>query len=104
MPTRPSIRRNSALFAAVACLASSRRALAQQIEVDVIDVDQGQSVLVTGPTGKHLLIDAGNPGAGNAIVKPYLQSRGITSLDWTVMTHWHTDHFGGMTEIHNSSF
>lgn len=77
---------------------------AQGLQIHVINVDQGQAVFVLSPTGVRLLIDGGNPGDGNAIVKPYLQSIGVTDLDYTLMSHWHTDHFGGLTEIHNSSW
>lgn len=79
-------------------------AWAQQLEVRVINVDQGLAVFVRSPSGTRLLIDAGNPGDGTAIVRPYLQSIGISGLDYSVMTHWHTDHFGGLTEIHNSAY
>ena len=77
---------------------------AQELEVHVINVDQGLSVYVESPTGKRLLIDGGNPGDGAAIVIPYLQSIGTIGLDYTVMTHWHTDHFGGLTNIHSSGY
>ena len=76
----------------------------QQLEVHVINVDQGLSVFVKSPSGQRLLIDGGNPGDGTAIVRPYLQSIGVTGLDYSVMTHWHTDHFGGLTEVHNSPY
>ncbi len=78
--------------------------LAQQLEVRVINVDQGLAVFVKSPAGTRLLIDGGNPGDGTAIVRPYLQSIGVTGLDYSVMTHWHTDHFGGLTEVHNSVY
>jgi len=72
--------------------------------VHVINVDQGLALYVESPTGKRLLIDGGNPGDGTAIVIPYLQSIGATGLDYSVMTHWHTDHFGGLTNIHASGY
>lgn len=83
---------------------ASAVSFAQQLEVRVINVDQGLSVFVKSPAGTRLLIDGGNPGDGTAIVRPYLQSIGVTGLDYSVMTHWHTDHFGGLTEIHNSAY
>jgi beta-lactamase superfamily II metal-dependent hydrolase len=96
------LRRSALRAAAFALLAAF--AAAQQLEVRVINVDQGLSVFVRSPAGTRLLIDAGNPGDGTGIVRPYLQSIGVTGLDYSVMTHWHTDHFGGLTEIHNSAF
>jgi beta-lactamase superfamily II metal-dependent hydrolase len=95
---------SSALRGALALACCASLAAAQQLEVHVIDVEQGLSVFVKSPTGVRLLIDGGNPGDGNAIVRPYLQSKGVGGLDYSVMTHWHTDHFGGLTDIHNSSF
>ena len=89
-------------FATVCLAAPTLRA--QELEVHVINVDQGLSVYVESPTGKRLLIDGGNPGDGTAIVIPYLQSIGTTGLDYSVMTHWHTDHFGGLTNIHASGY
>jgi len=91
------------LSIATVCLAAPALR-AQELEVHVINVDQGLSVYVESPTGKRLLIDGGNPGDGTAIVIPYLQSIGTTGLDYSVMTHWHTDHFGGLTNIHASGY
>ncbi len=79
-------------------------ALAQNLEVHVVNVDQGLSVFVRSPTGMRVLIDAGNPGDGTLLVKPYLQSIGVTTLDYSYMTHWHTDHFGGLIDLFNSGY
>lgn len=88
----------------IAVLSLASLATAQNLEVHVINVDQGLSVFLKSPGGKRVLIDGGNPGDGTAIVRPYLQGIGVTALDYSVMTHWHTDHFGGLTEVHNSAY
>jgi competence protein ComEC len=84
-----------------------------QLEVTAIDVGQGDSLLVVGPTGRTMLIDAGGPtGAaanaenaadtatafdvGEEVVSPYLWSRQIRRLDVIALTHAHSDHMGGM--------
>ena len=84
--------------------AAAPAAAAQNLEVHVINVDQGLSVFVRSPTGQRVLIDGGNPGDGTALVRPYLQSIGVTGLDYSWMTHWHTDHFGGLTDLFNSGY
>ncbi len=75
-----------------------------KLEVHMIDVDQGLAVLIIGPNGTSMLVDGGNPGQGASIVKPFLQSQGLTTLSYSVATHFHTDHMGGMDEVFNGGF
>ena len=83
-----------------------------KLELTVLDVGQGDSLLVVSPLGKTLLIDGGGafggfPGReehngidpGEEAVSPYLWSRGIQKLDVVALTHAHQDHIGGLTAI-----
>ncbi|MCC6406827.1 MAG: lamin tail domain-containing protein [Planctomycetes bacterium] len=92
------------LSLALALAASATPVVAQQLEIHVINVGQGLSVFVKSPTGTRFLVDGANPGDGNAIVRPYLTSQGVTDLDYSVCTHWHTDHMGGLDEVFNGGF
>lgn len=75
---------------------------AQQLEIHYINVSWGGSVLVKGPNGTTVLLEAGNTGRGTGRVVPYLQSIGImpaNGLDYTFAGHQHCDHIGGLDEV-----
>jgi beta-lactamase superfamily II metal-dependent hydrolase len=66
------------------------------VVVQVLDVGQGDSILVRSPEGKLALIDAGpsRDGALNA-----LRRAGVQRLDLVALSHHHSDHYGGMEEV-----
>jgi beta-lactamase superfamily II metal-dependent hydrolase len=70
--------------------------------ITCIDVGQGDATLVESPSGMTLLFDSGRNGRGTSIVVPYLQSRGIATLDYMVSSHYHDDHIGGSDEVYNA--
>ena len=67
-----------------------------------IDIGQGASTLIVGPTGKTLLVDGGPTGQGTSKVVPLLNTLGISTIDFTVLTHYHIDHDDGLTETINA--
>ena len=79
-------------------------ASAGELSLHFIDVGQASSTLVIGPDGTTVLIDGGGSGEGNTDVVPYLISLGLTGLDYSIMSHWHTDHYGGLDEVFNAGF
>ncbi|HZW83268.1 MAG TPA: DNA internalization-related competence protein ComEC/Rec2, partial [Candidatus Deferrimicrobium sp.] len=76
------------------------------LEVEFLDVGQGDSILISTPSGKHYLLDGGPRSdkfdTGKAILLPYLFSKGIKGLDGVILSHPHDDHSGGLVEIMNS--
>ncbi len=66
-----------------------------EMQLHVIDVGQGDAILLTTPDG-HMLIDAGdNVGRYETALKAYLDGLGITELEYFVASHVHADHIGG---------
>jgi beta-lactamase superfamily II metal-dependent hydrolase len=68
------------------------------LQVLFLDVGQGDSILIVSPTGKTMLIGAGDKGRGAGILD-VLREHNITKLDYFVATHPRTDHIGGADEV-----
>ncbi len=73
-----------------------RPAAGKPLAIEVLDVGQGDSILIRSPEGKTALIDAG-PTRHAAVTA--LKRAGITSLDMVAISHHHSDHYGGMDEV-----
>ena len=71
---------------------------AEYLEMHVIDVGQGDAILVKTPSGNNILVDSGNLSAGYR-VRQYLQSHGVSGLDAVIITHMHPDHVGGLFSL-----
>lgn len=66
-------------------------------EFHFIDVGQGDSTLIRAGD-KNVLIDTGDGKAKDALFK-YLDDRGITEIEYFVVTHYDSDHFANATAI-----
>ena len=72
-------------------------AAGDQLEVHYIDVGQGDASLIM--LGDYaMLIDGGNNDKGE-LVRDYLLSQGVESLDYIVATHPDADHIGGFNRV-----
>ena len=76
------------------------RASGGELKVRVLDVGpvNGDSILITSPSGKTVLIDAGDTSRGKAVVDA-LKRNNIQQLDYFIATHPHPDHIGGSPEV-----
>jgi len=66
------------------------------LTIHVLDVGQGDAILITSPAARHVLVDA---GPGRDAVAERLIAAGITSLELAVASHPHADHIGGMEAV-----
>ena len=83
-------------------------------EVTMVDVGQGDSIFLRSMKGDTILIDVGgkvtfgtkekwqeSSQTSNAekTLIPYLQARGVSQIDYLVLTHTDTDHIGDLEEV-----
>ncbi|WP_024864512.1 ComEC/Rec2 family competence protein [Butyrivibrio sp. FCS014] len=71
------------------------------LEVNMIDVGQGDSILVSSK-GRNLLIDGGSTSkknVGKYRIIPFLKYKGIGKLDAVAVTHEDEDHISGILDI-----
>lgn len=57
---------------------------------------QGDAHLIQTDIGQNILIDTGYYWAAENIMLPYLQSKGVTTLDKVFISHPHKDHYAGL--------
>jgi competence protein ComEC len=85
-------------------LPSALTAQTKSLEVYVVDVEGGNATLFVSPNHESLLIDTGNAGAVAAPrdagrIVDAMKDAGLTQIDHLIITHWHGDHFGGLSEL-----
>lgn len=83
-----------ACSAECACPATHRGLL----EMHVIDVGQGESILLISPEGFALLYDTGTESHAGAVID-YVASLGLEQLDYMVISHMHKDHMGAADKL-----
>src|SRR5260221_675716 len=73
-----------------------------ELQVHVLDMGpiEGDSILIVSPTGKSVLIDAGDAGKGKVVLDA-LKRYKVERLDYFIATHPHPDHIGGADEVLN---
>lgn len=68
------------------------------LSINIIDVGQGDCILISTPENKNILIDGGDENS-ERIIKSYLKKRKIKKLDIVIATHFDKDHIGSLDYI-----
>ena len=76
-----------------------------EFKLNFIDVGQGDSTLITTESNKKILIDGGGSefnssfDVGEKTLLPYLLKHHISKLDYIIISHFDSDHIGGLFKI-----
>lgn len=76
-----------------------------RLHLTMMDVGQGDAMLVTLPNGRTMMIDTGGVSLngefdiGDRVLGPALRARGLTRLDYLAITHGDPDHIGGALSL-----
>jgi len=95
------------VLAVTACLSlvtATRAKTAKPLEIYFIDVEGGQATLIVDPRGPALLVDTGWPGFEGRDAERIVSTAhaaGLKKIDYVLITHYHRDHVGGVTELAN---
>ena len=70
--------------------------------ITMFDVDQGECILLESPSGTTCLIDGGSTSVSGVYryrMESALKYRGISEIDYVILTHPDTDHISGILEM-----
>jgi competence protein ComEC len=68
------------------------------LEITVLDVGQGQSVVIRSG-GQTMIYDCGGTANAGRVAARYLQSRGIRRVDHLILSHYDADHINGVPAL-----
>lgn len=71
---------------------------AGELRVHILDVGQGDSSLIEFPDGKTMLIDGGDEGSDEVVLR-YLNALKINCLDYVMLSHVDSDHVTGLINV-----
>ena len=71
------------------------------LQVNFLDVGQGDCMIINFPDGKNMIIDSGSAGVEKSkpAIAEFTQSKNIDTFDYLLLTHADEDHVGNMSWV-----
>lgn len=83
-------------------VAQKSDATRRTLDIFYVDVEGGAATLIVTPSGESILIDTGWPGFEGRDarrIEKAMKEAGVIAIDHLIVTHYHTDHYGGVPEL-----
>ncbi len=74
----------------------------QGLTIVVVDVGQGDGIVIKAPNGTVHVVDGGPGGQGTIAMVPAISALQPTGYGFTFLSHFHEDHLGGLDEVRNA--
>ncbi|SEI66147.1 Metal-dependent hydrolase, beta-lactamase superfamily II [Deinococcus reticulitermitis] len=87
------MRRLLSLAALTLGMAAAQAAPSGVLTIRFLDVGQGDSILITAPTGQTMLVDGGR---SESRMRELIRQYEVKRLDAVVASHWDSDHITGL--------
>lgn len=95
-------KRKCAILFCIGCFILFFRFPSHSLQITMLDVGQGDGILIQSPTGTNYFIDGGSSSVNELEqyrISPCLKSKGISCIDYAIITHMDEDHISGITSL-----
>ncbi|MCL2166013.1 MAG: ComEC/Rec2 family competence protein [Clostridiales bacterium] len=96
------LRRRQIVLLCAALYLTVRILTPHTLEITFLDVGQGDGLFFVSPSGKVWMVDGGSSNVshlGYYRLEPFLRSRGVSRLDYVLISHADEDHISGIRDL-----
>ena len=69
------------------------------LEINFLDVGQGDCIIIELPDGKNMIIDSGKYNSCQDVISDFTEANDIDTFDYLLLTHQDDDHAGNMNWV-----